>query len=204
MLLFVTPKLLTPSRLGAGRQLVDVTVPEISLTLRGGREVVARTPFPNKNWVLVGRKGNPPTDGLLIDVGEAPDVLTVRTRWAINAETVITHEIAIVVADRRHDIIAGDSALWSTYGSSEWRWDDIRLPWMETVGTIRLDPFMPETTSIDLDTVRGADDTIADGLVIRRRETLDAPTVERERYDWITGFGVRRTSRMPITPINHA
>lgn len=202
MLLFTTPKLLTPHRMGTGRKLVDVTIPEIGLTLRNGREIVARTPYPNKHWLIVGKHGNPPTDGLLIDVGDEHDALTVRTRWAIGAEMVIAHEVRVVVADRRREVVAADSALWNQYGDPTWRWDDIRLHWMEMVGSMRLDSFMPESTASDLTTVRGADDTVVDGMITYRHETLEAPSVERERYDWIAAWGSGRMSRMPKTPIN--
>lgn len=202
MLLYVKPTMLTPSRLGTGRRLVDVSIPEVGIELRGGREVTSRTPYPNKNWMVVGAKGNPPTDGLLIDVGDAPDVVTVRTRWAIEAAAVIVHELKIVVADRSHDVIAGNSTLWALYGSPQWRWDDVTLPWMKpAVGNMRLDAFMRETSRGELETVRGADDTLVDDLVTLRRETLEAPTVERDRYDWIAAQKDGAGWRLPPAPM---
>lgn len=202
MLLFTMPKLLTPARLGQGRRLIDVTVLETGLELRGGREIVARTPWPNKHWMVVGRKGNPPTDGLLIDVGDDHDAYTVRTRWEIGEETV-AHELRVVVADRRHDVVAAHSTLWSIYGSPTWRWDSVKLPWMQDVGTMRLDAFMPELAHGELETLRGAQDTVSNGMVTYRHETLDAPSVERERYDWIVAQHAHRgPSRVPATPIN--
>lgn len=200
MQMFVVPSLLTTFRLGKGRRLVDVSVPEIGLELRQGREVTTRTPYPNKHWIIVGRKGNPPTDGLLIDVGDAPDALTVRTRWEVEGRAIIVHEIEIVLADRLHDVVAAHSTAWTRYGDPGYHWDSVQLPWMGRYGTIALDAFMQDERT-GHETVRGARERLSGGLVVLRRETMEVPTIERSRFEWIAGRS-RGRSRVPTTAIN--
>lgn len=201
MLLHTVPILLSEIRLGRGRALLDVRVPEIGLTLVGGRDVVTRTPYPNKHWLLVGARGSPPTDGLLIDVGQATR-MTVITRWGIDGERVITHEVHVEAVGEPRDVIAANSALWMMGGSDQWTWDDVRTPWMEPVGTIRLDALMREEVGSGPECVRKVEEEMRDGRLSLRREHLEVPSVERERYDWIANAGWSR--RMPLRPINHA
>ncbi len=201
MLLHTVPILLSQVRLGTGRGLLDVRVPEIGLTLVGGRDVTTRTPYPNKSWLLVGAKGNPPTDGLLIDVGAARR-MTVITRWGIDGERVITHEVHIEAVGEPRDVIAANSALWSMYGDDGWTWSPVSRPWMKPVGTIGLDALMREEAGSGPDCVREVEEEMRGGRLSVRRERLEVPSVERERYEWIANVG--RTRRMPSRPINGA
>lgn len=200
MLLYYVPILLSESRLGAGRVLLDVSVPEIDLTLVGGRDLAVRTPFPNKNWLIVGARGNPPTDGLLIDVGDETR-LTMTTRWEIEGRRTITHEVHVEAVGETRDVVAAHSTLWARYGSGDWTWDDVSRPWMSPVGTIRLDALMREEVGSGPACVRDVEEEVVDGRLALRRERLEVPSVERERYEWIAGRDRRR--RMPSAPINH-
>ena len=56
MLIHITPRLLKPSSVGLTCGLIDVEVPELGLMLKEGRELVARTPYPNKRYLVASRK----------------------------------------------------------------------------------------------------------------------------------------------------
>ncbi|WP_255653935.1 DUF6012 family protein [Arsenophonus apicola] len=48
--------------------LIDVSVPELNLTLKGGVDIVARTPYPNKCYQIACRKkGRKAINGIFIE-----------------------------------------------------------------------------------------------------------------------------------------
>jgi hypothetical protein len=201
MLLHYDISFQSATRLGVGRSIIDMSIPEVGITLVGGRDVMTRTPYPNKHYVLPCAKGRKAEQGMLIDVGDAPDEMTLVTRWAIDAERVAVHEVAIRHAGPRRDVIATSASLWRAWGHDDWTWDDDAWPaWADrNNGAMFMDPRMNELDR-GQETMRPRDDVVADGRVIRRRESLDVTSIGRDRYDWIAR--VRQDPPMPLRAVN--
>ncbi|MBY0574242.1 MAG: hypothetical protein K2P84_11215, partial [Undibacterium sp.] len=91
MLIHITPSFYTCEQSGANVELVDLRVDELGIHVRGGEDLVSRSPYPNKRYVVGCRKvGQKAINGILIETAEHVDIYTVVTRWAINAETIVT------------------------------------------------------------------------------------------------------------------
>lgn len=203
MLLHITPRLICSHWGPGGRSLIDVAIPEMGVVLQAGREVMAKTPFPNKRHLVVSAKARKAQMGILLDVGDPPPAFTVVTRWNVEGEAVLTHEVVLQIADRRHEVIAACASDWAMWGSDEWRWESVKLPWMTVNHTMGLDAYMDERTGGRESSVRPFDDTVEDGLIVRRRETMPVPTIERDRYEWLVmnSMHARSMPALPIEPI---
>lgn len=196
MLLHYAAPFRSTERLGAGRSLIDISIPEIGIKLIGGKDVTARTPYPNKHYVIPTIKGRQSELGMLIDVGDAPDAMTIITRWGIEAQHIAVHEMAITLEGPRRDVIATNSNLWFCWGHDDWTWEDDAFPsWApRDTGTMWLDASMDEIPG-RIVSVRGSQDEIIDGLVMRRRESLSVTSIGQDRYDYVA-----RTVRKPPMP----
>lgn len=56
MLIHISPQFLTCEASGNDCEIVDLTIPELDLSLKGGSDIVSRRPFPNKRYVVASRK----------------------------------------------------------------------------------------------------------------------------------------------------
>lgn len=129
MLIHVSPRLYTRDLDPALCELVDWICPELGLNLVGGVDVVARRPFPNKQFLVACRKlGNLAVDGLMIETAEHVEAFTTTTRWRIvPSDTVVTHVVNYTVLDKEMDAITDDMVLWHNFPESMGGWRN-RVP----------------------------------------------------------------------------
>ena len=103
--------------------LVDFTVPEFSLHLTEGCQIVARRPYPNKGYLVVNAiSDRAAKNGIYIKTSAKQKVFTTVTRWAIGAEKVVSHRVQYEILDDRYNAASADPVIW--YGWSKWgsRW----------------------------------------------------------------------------------
>jgi hypothetical protein len=167
MLLHLRPRAFSP--LLDNVNLIDLRIDALGLHLRGGVDLAARRPYPNKN-LLVGcrREGRKAIDGLLIETPEHLSEFQCVMRWGIEGERVAVHTVNFRVLDRDHDAASDDHALWAgTLGPDlKERWAD-RIPKVPK-SEIRLAPL----------------EIIPQAGEVRRTErtdNFDMPTIERAR-----------------------
>lgn len=102
MLIHLIPQIYTPYAVPV--RLIDVAIPELGLVLDGHKDLAIRRPFPNKRyWVACRKVGQKAIAGFLVESKAFVPAYTVTTRWAVNADTVLTHSVAHVVLDKDFD-----------------------------------------------------------------------------------------------------
>ena len=112
MLLHLRPRLLLPySRLPA--ELVDLRIDPPGLHLRGGVDVIARRPYPNRRYLVACRKaGRRAVDGLLAEAGRWRSEFRYIARWAVDAQFVVTHDVTLTLLDAEFDLASDSMALF--------------------------------------------------------------------------------------------
>jgi hypothetical protein len=199
MLIHITPTLLRPAASASflmskpsdlSCALVDVTLPELGLTLKAGRELAARTPYENKRWLVACRRqGQKAMVGLFIETGEHLDAFTVVTRWAVEGDTLLTHRVRHVILDREHDAVTDRMGFWNAlsprYGGFSNRWPaNLMKVINRAVVEPRMDVLAADSHS-HLNEIFEVHDVLSPaGLVRERSETIRTPTVERARLLW--------------------
>src|ERR1700738_4447595 len=104
MLIHITPQFLTCDGSSGYVDLVDLRINELGLFLKAGKEVAGRRPYRNKRFVVACRNaGRKAVDGILIETSKPVAEYTVETRWAVQAEAVVTHRVKYVVLDKDFD-----------------------------------------------------------------------------------------------------
>lgn len=180
MLLHLVPRFYADRVTEPDCALIDVQSPELGLTLRGGIELMARRPFPNKNYLVACRKeGRKAVNGLFVETSGRLREFTVTTRWAAGADTVVTHRVLYVVLDDEFGAVTEDMSLWYAIWSAEGgfasRWPASARGWspagaqpcMELDGRDREGHY--------------TDRCDATGRIIERSEVFQLHTVEPER-----------------------
>ncbi len=180
MLIHITPRIYLPLYDVAPPELVDVHVPSFGIRLRGGRDVVTGTPCPNKGHFVGAR--TPDGLGLIFETADHVFRFTAFSRWAINAEHVVTHVVHYFVLDRDMDSVSDQMSLW--YRFDDW---DFRVPVrshadIPVLAEPRMD-FLPECI-----TNAGRQGEVSDlydenGYIVRRTENFYLPTIERGRLE---------------------
>ena len=186
MLIHVLPKLYVPGGLDAAVRLVDLTIEETGLVLKGDQDLTIRRPYPNKcYWVGCRKVGQKAVAGLFIETEKFLSAYTVVTRWAINADTVLTHRVEHVVLDGHFDSVSDDMTLWyatcESLGNWHSRWPLCYNGMPPVKVQPRMDVLAPDWGGSKRD-VELRDVLSEDGLVIRREERFMVPTIERGRF----------------------
>jgi len=186
MLIHVLPKLYVPGGLDAAVRLVDLTIEETGLVLKGDQDLTIRRPYPNKcYWVGCRKVGQKAVAGLFIETEKFLSAYTVVTRWAINADTVLTHRVEHVVLDGHFDSVSDDMTLWyatcESLGNWHSRWPLCYNGMPPVKVQPRMDVLAPDWGGSQRD-VELRDVLSEDGLVIRREERFMVPTIERGRF----------------------
>lgn len=164
--------------------LIDVSIPELSLTLKAGTDLRVCTPFANKCYkVACRKKGRKAIDGILIKTDKPLHNFTVITRWVVNAE-ISTHQVHYHVADSDFNAVTTAQTMWNG-------WQSI-TPFKnrtesESWQTLR-DKSEPSMLTLPHDLGEDVDDTDwiynetdRDGIIRNRAEQIEIPTVEPER-----------------------
>jgi hypothetical protein len=178
MLIHITPRLLTCELSGHHCELVDLTIAELGLHLRNGKELVSRRPYPNKRYVVACRKsGQKAIDGILIETPSPVTEFSAVSRWAIAGELVVRHRVNYAVLDNDYDAVSDSMTLWyATYSGLKSRVPD-SMPdgWTPASTQPRMD-LSPDTARMGAILNR-----TVDGLIVERTETLRMRTIERCR-----------------------
>ncbi|PLO03074.1 hypothetical protein CWM94_00025 [Klebsiella pneumoniae] len=161
--------------------LIDVSVPELNLVLKGGEDVVIRTPFPNKCYLVVCRKkGRKAINGFFVETDAVVENFTLITRWAVNGD-ISTHRVHFHITDADHDTVTDSLTLWNAVYNTPWQ--SRKTPWQESWTPASAQPRM---ITLPGDNRSERDEQIynvtdAEGFVRERVEYFSVPTVERER-----------------------
>jgi hypothetical protein len=191
MLIHVSPRFLQCQYSGPDVTLVDVVIPELDLTLTGGKELTARRPYLNKKYLVACKKeGQRAVEGFLVETKERLDVFTVITRWSIDAEFLVKHTVRHHVLDSDFDVVTDRMILWYAIGarghSFTNRWPDAhkgRIP-------VHTQPRMDFTPTVRTGLIT---DKLNRGLIEERDEIFHVPTVEPGRLQ----IGGSLTDRLP-------
>lgn len=198
MLLHVTPKLHQPSERFHDAVLVDIRIPALGLHLREGRDVIARTPYPNKDYLVASRKfGRKSVAGFFIQAPAETREFTVTTRWAVSAEFVLTHTVEYSILDSDCDAASDNMMLWGnlhpSHGGWGSRWPSVAKDWTPSSHAPQMDTYPKEISK----SKREGDvrDVINDcGLIVARHERFRLPSLERDRVAMRNNL----TDRMPV------
>jgi hypothetical protein len=105
-------------------ELVDVSCLELGLFLKGGKDLKALRPYPNKHFHVACRSaGIKAMNGILLETQQMIRDFTVTTRWAI-AGRVATHRVRYLVLDEDHDALTEHMLLWGDDGRGNSRWPE--------------------------------------------------------------------------------
>lgn len=188
MLIHVTPKIYIPNGFSIHNkiELVDLRIPEFGIHLRGGLELDARKPFPNKHLLVcclnVGRKA---MEGLLFETQNFIDQYSCVVRWAINAERVVSHCVEYRVTDSEYGLVSDKMLLWSKSKNEQFEFK-CRYP-EEHKNSIPVDAqprmdVLKTSTGERIHSNNFIQDQFESNLITYRKEVLFCPTLEPERY----------------------
>lgn len=180
MLIHLIPNILA-DRTNVPCSLVDLTCRELGLNLIGGKELTARRPYPNKNYLVACRKvGQKAVNGILVETQGALREFTVVTRWAVAASHIATHSVRYILADEEFDTVTEEMMLWSATHPSEGEYKS-RYPIGLTYGSpLESQPRMEAFKRIKR-VGEFTDQLDKHGAVIERSEVFRLPTIERDR-----------------------
>jgi hypothetical protein len=192
MLLHITPKLYQPAERFHTACLVDIVIPQLGLHLREGKDLVAKTPYPDKHYLVAGRKyGRKSVTGIFIEAPDKIRTFTATTRWAVSAEYLLTHSVEYDILGADCDAASDNMMLWGnlhhSHGGWPCRWPDVAKDWVPNTHAPQMDTYKSN---------RGGD--VRDkhnehGLIVERFERFVIPALERERVIMRNNL----TDRMP-------
>jgi hypothetical protein len=190
MLIHIRPRLFSPFR---NVELIDLKIESLGLDLRGGTDLVARRPYPNKRYAVGCRKkGLKAIDGILIETARPVDEFCCVARWAIESEFSVTHQVRYSLLDHDFDAASDDMVLWYACCSELGGWPDRRPEKSRSTPPVMTEPRMEVVEN----PVYGlAHQDILDpksGYITFRRQSFAMPTLERQR---VTSTALNR--RMP-------
>lgn len=161
--------------------LIDIVSPELGIQLKAGTDIVARRPYPNKNYLVACRKlGQKAIDGIFVETKASVRQFNIVTRWAVDAERVVTHNIRYVVLDEELDAISTDMTMWYAMCESLGGWSS---RWPKTVYSGEHPPVALQPRMELVPSKRAAEytDLMDKQLLVMRSEVFQVPTIERER-----------------------
>ncbi|MDY7563473.1 DUF6012 family protein [Pseudomonas sp. AB6] len=180
MLIHLIPNILA-DRTNVPCSLVDLTCSELGLNLTGGKELTARRPYPNKNYLVACRKvGQKAVNGFLVETQGPVREFTVVTRWAVAASHIATHSMRYILADAEFDTVTEQMMQWGATHPSQGDYKS-RYPTGCTYGSpLESQPRMEAFKRIKR-VGEFTDQLDKHGAVIERSEVFRLPTLERER-----------------------
>jgi hypothetical protein len=180
MLIHLIPKIFA-NPIAHPCELIEFASPELGFTLLGGKDLMVKRPYLNKNYLVACRKaGQKAMDGVLFDIPSIPDTFSTVTRWLVNGQYEVKHEVVYLILDDEFDALSDDPMFWGSrcaYADKperKGRWPEgVRGPISTTW------PYMEVTSSKN----RAGDifDILFDQRVISRVENFPMHTIERDR-----------------------
>ncbi len=195
MLIHLVPKLLTPVGQNPSVRLVDLSIEELGLVLKGDQDLTIRQPYPNKRyWVACRKVGRKAISGLFVQTDKHLPSYTVVTRWAINADAVLTHRVSHVVLDDSFDSVTDDMLYWCRISNPLGGWSARWPACYADMVPVHVMPRLDVTPPRDQKRVPIRREEVSpEGLVVFREELYMVHTVEQGRF-----FGpLSRDERMP-------
>lgn len=188
MLIHISPQFLTCEASGNNCEIVDLTIPELDLALKGGVDIVSRRPFPNKRYVVASRKvGRRAMRGLLIEAPNHIRSFTAHARWAVDAEVIVHHKVKYLIEDTDFDAVSDYMVLWYKYQQEgvdyAARFIDPK-PGSTPANTQPRFDLRPTASRMG-----DIQDRIENGIIVERVETFRLPTIESQRI--LSPFGGR-------------
>lgn len=180
MLIHLIPAIVA-DRTNVPCSLVDITCRGLGLNLVGGKDLTARRPYPNKNYLVACRKiGQKAVNGLLVETEHLIRDFTVVTRWSVAASHIATHSVRYILADVEFDTVTQEMMLWAGTHPSQGDYKS-RYPIDGVYGSpLESQPKMEAFKRIKR--VGEITDRLdKNGAVIERAEVFYIPTVERDR-----------------------
>lgn len=183
MLLHLSPTFRACEISGPNVEILDIIIPELHLKLEGGRDLTARRPLADRNYLVACRKiGRKAINGILLNTGvRRVHDFTVRARWAVDAEFVATHEISYRVTDCDFDAVTDDILMWSAHPPAFGSWPDRMPPYARNVSPMSGKVLMLLTEEEEHD--RLVVDRKERGLIVERKQQFLLPTIEPARLD---------------------
>lgn len=144
--------------------LISVEIPELSMKLRGGKELRARRPYPNKDYVVASANADRAAkDGFFVESTDPLSEFHVVSKWEVDASVTVVCNHRFTVLDDEFDAVSPDPTMWlGHYQSWERRWPDE----------------VPEVAPIKITPVLKLDQ---DGRLVSGQEHFLLPTLERKR-----------------------
>lgn len=179
MLYHVTPKILLPDYKVEAR-LDKIVFPELGVTLAGDVDVVARKPYPNKQYLVACRKiGNKAVRGLLIDT-QNDEQLVVETHWLVD-DVPRCHIVYYFLLDEEFEFCTDAMMLWGSTHHAIGDWQDRYPAWSEGFSPAEAQPRMDVSIKQSMYKRGEFWQTTKESEVIFRQEVFYLPTVEPER-----------------------
>jgi hypothetical protein len=175
--------------------LVDVFIPELDLRLVGGVDVVARKPYPNRNYLVACRRvGQKAAAGILVDTPTWLASFTAVTTWRIDDADNVVHRVCYTVTDSTFDAVSEHMTLWGATRTHESRWPTQNE---ERMAPLHYQPCMELQPGLDR---RGVyQDTVDEAnWIVERVEWFKLPSIERSRLTTPIATSLR------IPPVDHA
>lgn len=140
-------------------ELIDISSEELGFSLKGGLDVVARRPYPNKQYLVACRKkGQKAFNGLFIQSQSFKERFSVVTRWNFLGEQPVIQVTHYEVLDRDHDAVTECVVSWERYPAS-----------LENFSPVAIQPMMDlEQNTLKSDVT----DSVVDGVIVRREIKL--------------------------------
>jgi hypothetical protein len=167
--------------------LVDITIAELGMQLRGGVDLATRRPYPNKNYVVACKKmGQKAINGILIETPSHVEKFTLVARWAINGSPILhTHRVEYTVLDCEHDAVSESMVLWyatcASLGSWQSRWPgELAYP-APVHAQPRMDLWPVDLGGAERKGRQLVDVLAPNGLIVERSEQFSLPTIENGR-----------------------
>jgi hypothetical protein len=178
MLLHIRPRLYSPFR---DVSLIDLEIEPFGMRLVGGEDLKTGRPYPNKCYAVACRKkGHKAFDGILIESEAFIKKFRCTARWAIEADSVVTHRVDYKILDRKFDAASDSMMFWHACCAELGGWSNRFPPGAERSIPLVSQPMM-EVVPESADRRRASQDVVEGEWIVSRRECFAMPTIERGR-----------------------
>lgn len=182
MMIHLIPRFLTCNLSGPDCNLVDLSVDEFGLHLKGGVDLDTRRPYPNKNYRVATRKvGRKAAEGILICAPEHVWKFTAVYRWKSEEYGLHTHRVTYVLQDDTYSATSESMVLWHGYTNLNPDWTPREVVQHTAATPASRQPRMEVTPFLFSGRTGEIEDIFPSGFVEERIETFHLPTLQPER-----------------------